>query len=110
MNTGRDSFRLYCLQTVSQTPECNLGCSKSVNLHPNFFNEEELVNDSLDYTKGISCYDHEEIEAMRKCSLSYVYRWSFRIKEECCGFLAIEIIPGKHCDFDNLSYQESGKE
>jgi protein maelstrom len=101
MNTGRDSFRVYSVcKLFHELRNGILGVPRSVNLHPNFFDEEELVNDSLDYAKEISCYDHEEIEAMRNCSLSYVHRWSFRIMEECCGVLEIEIIPGKHCDFD----------
>jgi hypothetical protein len=35
---------------------------------------------------------------MRSCGLSYVQRWSFLIVEQCCGSLAIEKIPGEHCD------------
>jgi hypothetical protein len=83
-----------------------MGVPNSVILHPNFLAEDELINDTLNFTKGISCDFHEELEAMRHFSLSYVQRWSFRIMEQCCG-------PGnrnyyrKALRFKYLSYQES---
>jgi hypothetical protein len=68
-------------------------------LVPNFLAEDEMSNNALEFMEGISCNFHKQIEAMRHCSLSYVQRWSFLIMDECCGPLAIEFIPGKHCDF-----------
>jgi hypothetical protein len=76
-----------------------MGVPSEVILPPNFLPEHKLINDTLEFTEGISCDFHEELEAMRYCSLSRVQRWSFLIMNECCGRLAIEIIPGKHCDF-----------
>jgi hypothetical protein len=35
----------------------------------------------------------------RKLSLAHAQRCSFLILEQCCGPLAVEIIPGKHCVF-----------
>jgi hypothetical protein len=35
----------------------------------------------------------------RELSLAHAQRCSFLIKEKSCGPLAVEIIPGKHCDF-----------
>jgi hypothetical protein len=35
----------------------------------------------------------------RELSLSYAQRWNFLIMEQCSGPMAVEIIPGKHCDF-----------
>jgi hypothetical protein len=53
----------------------------AVILPPNLLAEDELINDALKFTEGISCGFHEELEAMRHCSLSYVQRWSFLIME-----------------------------
>jgi hypothetical protein len=35
----------------------------------------------------------------RKISLAHAQRCSFLIMEQCCGPLAVELFPGKHCDF-----------
>jgi hypothetical protein len=35
----------------------------------------------------------------RELSLWHAQRSSFVIREQCCGSLAVEMIPGKHCDF-----------
>jgi hypothetical protein len=35
----------------------------------------------------------------REISLAHAQRCSFLIMEQCCGPLAVEIVPGKHCDF-----------
>jgi hypothetical protein len=35
----------------------------------------------------------------RELSLEHVQRCSLLIMEESCGPLAVEIVPGKHCDF-----------
>jgi hypothetical protein len=37
----------------------------------------------------------------RELSLSHEKRCSFLIMEQCCGPLAVEIVPRKHCDFSN---------
>jgi hypothetical protein len=37
----------------------------------------------------------------RELSLEHAQRSSFVIMEQCCGSLAVEMIPGKHCDFSN---------
>jgi hypothetical protein len=35
----------------------------------------------------------------RELSLEHAQRCRFLIMEQCCGPLAVEIVPGKHCDF-----------
>jgi hypothetical protein len=35
----------------------------------------------------------------RGLSLAHAQRCSLLIIEQCCGHLAVEIDPGKHCDF-----------
>jgi hypothetical protein len=35
----------------------------------------------------------------RELSLAHAQRCSFLIMEQCCGHLAVEMIPRKHCDF-----------
>jgi hypothetical protein len=35
----------------------------------------------------------------REVSLAHAQSCSFLIIEQCCGLLAVEIFPGKHCDF-----------
>jgi hypothetical protein len=35
----------------------------------------------------------------REFSLAHAQRCSFLIMEQCCGLLAVEIVPGKHGDF-----------
>jgi hypothetical protein len=48
----------------------------------------------------------------REFSLANAQRCSFLIMEQCCGPLAVEIIPGKHCDFSTslakIANAESG--
>jgi protein maelstrom len=100
INAGRDSFRKYSVcKLFHELRNASMGVPSAVILPPNFLAEHELINESLQYTEGISCHFHDELEAMRHCSLSYVQRWSFWIMIECCGPLAIEMIPGKHYDF-----------
>jgi protein maelstrom len=97
MNAGRDSFRVYSVcKLFHELRNANVGVPSAIILPPNFLAEDELIKDALEFTEGISCDFHEELEATRHCSVSCVQRWSFRIMEQCCGPLAIEIIPGKH--------------
>ncbi|XP_023720650.1 protein maelstrom homolog [Cryptotermes secundus] len=97
MNSWRDRFRVYSVcKLFHELRNGTLGIPSEVILQPNFLAEDELINDSLEFTEGISCDFHEEADAMRHCSLSYVQRWSFLIMKECCGFLKIDTIPGKH--------------
>jgi hypothetical protein len=35
----------------------------------------------------------------RELSLAHAQRCSFLFMEQCCNPLAVEMIPGKHCDF-----------
>jgi hypothetical protein len=35
----------------------------------------------------------------RELSLAHAHRCSFLIMEQSSGFLAVEMVPGKHCDF-----------
>jgi hypothetical protein len=35
----------------------------------------------------------------RELNFAHAQRCMFLIIEQCCGPLAVEIIPGKHCDF-----------
>jgi hypothetical protein len=37
----------------------------------------------------------------RDLSLAHAQRCSFLIMEQCCGLLAVEFIPEKHCDFSS---------
>jgi protein maelstrom len=100
INSERDSFHVYSFcKLFHELRNPSVGIPSSVILPPNFLDEHELINDSLQCTEGISCDFHDELEAMQHCSLSYVQRWSFLIMEQCRGPLAIEIVPGNHCDF-----------
>jgi hypothetical protein len=99
MNAGRDVFHVYSVcKLFHELRNASMGIQSAVILPPNFLAEHKLINDSLQFTEGISRYFHEELEAMRHCSLLYVQRWSFLIMEQCCGPLAIGTIPEKHCD------------
>jgi hypothetical protein len=96
---GRGMFRVYSVgKLFHELRNAIMGVPSAVIMSPNFLDQDELINDSLEFTVGLSCDFHEVIEAMRHCSLSYVQRWIFLIMEQCCGPLAIEIIPGQHCD------------
>lgn len=100
MNAGRDSFRVYSVcKLFHELRNASMGVPSTVILHPNLLAEHELNNDALEYTEGLACDFHEMFDAMPHCSLSLVQRWSILIMEQCCGPLAIEIIPGKHCDY-----------
>jgi hypothetical protein len=97
-NIGRDSFHVHSVSKLfHELRNASLGIPSVVILHPNFFDQDELINDTLEFTEGISCDFHEEADAVRYCSLSYVQRWRFLIMKECCGFLKIDMISGKHC-------------
>jgi hypothetical protein len=37
--------------------------------------------------------------SFRELTLAHVQRCNFLIIEQCCGPPAVEIVPGKHCDF-----------
>jgi hypothetical protein len=94
MNAGRDSFRACsACKVFHELRNASMDIVNAVILA-----EHELINGALEFTEGISCDFHEELEAMRYCSLSGVQSWSFLIMDECCGPLPTEIIPGKHCD------------
>jgi protein maelstrom len=75
----------------------SMGISSEKIVPPDFLNEHPLFNDALELTQGISCSFHEELEAWRHCSLSYVQRWVFLLMEQCCGPLALDMIAGQHC-------------
>jgi protein maelstrom len=97
MNSWRYRFRVYSANNLfHELRNATLGIPSEVILQPNFLAEDELINDPLEFTEGISCDFHEEADAMRHCSLSYVQRWSFLIMKECCRFLQMDTIPGKH--------------
>jgi hypothetical protein len=91
---------MFCVYSVSkllhELRNASLGISSAVILHPNFLAEHELINDALEFIEGISCEFHEKVDSMLHCSLSYVQRWNFLIMKQCCGFLQIDMIPGKH--------------
>jgi hypothetical protein len=44
----------------------------------------------------------------RELSLAHAQRSSFLITEQYCGPLAVEIIPGKHCDFSTYLPKRAG--
>ncbi|XP_033608862.1 protein maelstrom homolog [Cryptotermes secundus] len=99
MNAGRDSFCIYSVcKLFHKLQNTSMGVPSEVILPSSFLDEHDLINDTPEFVEGISCFFHEELEAMRYCSLSHMERWSFLIMEECCGLLAIEIVSGKHCD------------
>jgi hypothetical protein len=90
-NESRKALRFKYLHSRTRFWESNTvrhastGAPSAKILHPNFLAEDELINNALEFTKWISCNFHEELKAMRYCSLSYVQRWSFQIMEQCCG-------------------------
>ncbi|PNF23936.1 hypothetical protein B7P43_G12111 [Cryptotermes secundus] len=65
MNAGRDSFRIHsvCKQFHTLRNASMDGLSEVI-LPPNFLPEHELINDALEFTDGISCDFHEELEEM----------------------------------------------
>jgi hypothetical protein len=99
MNAGRDSFRVYSVcKLFHELRNASMSVPSAVILPLNILAEYELINDSLQFTEGISCDFHDELEAMRHCSLSYIKKWSFLIMHQCCGALAVEMISRRHCD------------
>jgi hypothetical protein len=44
----------------------------------------------------------------RDLSLAHAQMCSFLIMEECCGQQAVEIFPGKHCDFSTYLAKRAG--
>ncbi|PNF31828.1 hypothetical protein B7P43_G09258 [Cryptotermes secundus] len=100
MNAGRDNFRVYSVcKLFHELRNASMGVPSEVILPPNFLDPQELSNTDLECAEGISCKFHEQLEATRYCSLWHVLSWSILVMDECCGPLAIEIVPGKHCDF-----------
>jgi hypothetical protein len=107
-NKERNLFRVYSVSKLfHELRNAALGIPSAVILHPNFLAEHELIHDALEFTEGISCDFHEKADAMQHCSLSYVQRWSFLIMKECCGFLKIDTIPGKHSDLSSRLVNEA---
>jgi hypothetical protein len=45
---------------------------------------------------------------VRELSLEQAQRYSFLINEQSCGPLAVEFVPGKHCDFSTYLAKRAG--
>jgi hypothetical protein len=98
MNAGRDSFRIYSVSKLfHELWNARMGVPSAVILPLNFSVEQELINDTLEFTEGISFNLHEKEGTMPHSSLSYVQLWRFSIMKQCCGPRSIDRIPGKHC-------------
>jgi hypothetical protein len=52
MNAGRDSFRVYSVD--SRAPNSGKGVPSAVIMNPIFLAEDELIDDALEFTEGIS--------------------------------------------------------
>jgi hypothetical protein len=100
MNAGRDSFRVHSVcKLFHELRNASMGVPSDVILPPNFLDERDLIENDLKYAEGISCDFHEELQAMRYCSLWHVQSWIFLIMDKCLEPLAIEITPEKHRSF-----------
>jgi hypothetical protein len=109
MNAGRENFRVYSVCNLfHELRNASMGVPSEVTLPPNFLDEHKLINDTLEFTEGISCKFHDQLQSMRYCSLWHVLSWSFLITDECCGPLVIEIVPGKHRDFSTHLTRRAG--
>ncbi|PNF42682.1 hypothetical protein B7P43_G14280 [Cryptotermes secundus] len=64
-NEGRDKFRVYSVCNLfHELRNASVGVPSEVVLPPNFLDEHELINEGLEFTEGISCDFHEELETM----------------------------------------------
>ncbi|XP_022214743.2 protein maelstrom-like [Drosophila obscura] len=52
--------------------------------------------DYFDYTAGIACDYHEEIDSTKYCTRNMVIRWCYIFSDFICGDLDIQLKPGKH--------------
>ncbi|XP_033611708.1 protein maelstrom homolog [Cryptotermes secundus] len=101
MNAGRDNIRVYSVcKLFHELRNASMGVPSDVILSPNFLDERELIKKDLKYAEGIS-RDFHELQTMRHCSLWHLLSWSTFIVDECCGPLAIEIVPEKHLTFSS---------
>ncbi|XP_023727518.1 protein maelstrom homolog [Cryptotermes secundus] len=101
MNAGRDNFHVYSVcKLFHELRNASMGVPSDVILPPNFLDERELIKKDLKYAEGIS-RDFHELQTMRHCSLWHLLSWSTFIVDECCGPLAIEIVPEKHLTFSS---------
>jgi hypothetical protein len=99
-NAGRDMFRVYSVcKLFHELRNASMSVPSTVILSHNFLAEHELHSAALQFTEGISRDFREELEAVRHCSLAHAQRCSFLIMEQFCWLLAVEMVPGKHCDF-----------
>lgn len=55
-----------------------------------------VERDSYDATPNISCDFHENEDATRYCSLSYVRRWFYLFADHICEKIGVSLVPGKH--------------
>jgi hypothetical protein len=107
-NAERSIFRVYSASKLfHELRNASLGIPSNVILQPNFLDAQELNDDNLQFTVGISCNFHEKLDATQHCSLSCVQRWSFLIMKECCGPLGINMIPGMHCALSSHSVKNT---
>jgi len=56
----------------------------------------KLEEDTYNYTSHIACSFHLNEDHVVNCSKSFVQRWAFLICDECCQYLKIPLVPGKH--------------
>lgn len=55
-----------------------------------------IEQDRYDATPNISCNFHEEKDATRHCSLSYVRRWFYLFADHICEKIGVKLEPGRH--------------
>ncbi|XP_054264582.1 protein maelstrom homolog [Macrosteles quadrilineatus] len=97
-----DDFQVFPLEKLFY--ELKYGCAtvagaaKDIrNYYPSVpFACSRLENDTFNYTEEIACAFHIEIEQVVNCSKSFVQRWAYIICDQCCAYLDISVVPGKH--------------
>lgn len=55
-----------------------------------------IEQDRYDATPNISCDFHENEDATRHCSLSYVRRWFYLFADHICEKIGVRLVSGKH--------------
>ncbi|XP_054264583.1 protein maelstrom homolog [Macrosteles quadrilineatus] len=97
-----DDFPVFPLEKLFY--ELKYGCAKFAgeaddprSYYPSVpFACSRLENDIFNLTEEIACSLHIEKEQVANCSKSFVQRWAYIICDQCCAYLDIEVVPGKH--------------
>lgn len=55
-----------------------------------------LSSTRFDYTSGISCNYHEEIDEMQRCTLARATRYALLLSSNVCRPLGVQLVLGKH--------------